>query len=149
MVIDERSDEEPDEPEFDVRGGEDLIPEPPSVGVDVPATDQPAEVSEAVRQEVATSFWAIVFLLKPALFGLSLGPLLLYFTDLTRLGIGAICIGVFSLAAAYRRYRRFKADPPDGAEPADRDDSATSVATDHGKANGAESSSDDAIAGER
>ena len=114
MVIDERSEAEPDEPEFDVRDGEEFVPEAPSVAVE----DGPAESatgtegSDEARQEVATSFWAIVFLLKPALFGLSLGPLLLYFTDHTRAGIGAIGIGIFSLLAVYRRYRAFMADPP-------------------------------------
>jgi hypothetical protein len=112
VVIDERSDEEPDEPDFAVQSGEDLVPESPSIEVEQPSVDPASDVSEEVRQQVATSFWAIVFLLKPALFGLTLGPLLLYFTDLTRAGVGAICIGVFSLGAAYRRYRLFKADPP-------------------------------------
>jgi hypothetical protein len=125
VVIDERSDAEPDEPEFSVQDGEELVPEAPSVTA--PEAEFDADVSSAVRQEAATAFWAMVFLLKPALFGLTLGPLLLYFTDYTRAGIGAICIGVFSLLAVYRRYRLFVADPPqDTTEPEDGDESTVS-----------------------
>lgn len=124
MVIDERGEAEPDDPEFDVQTGEDLVPEPPSTGLEGESSTGSVAVNDDVRKEVAASFWATVFLLKPALFGLTLGPMVLYFTDYTRGGIAAVVIGLFSALAVYHRYRAFKADPPEhSTEPTDGSDS--------------------------
>lgn len=100
MVFDERGDEEPDDPEFDVRDGSDLIPDPPDV-------EDPSGPAAEAPQEVKTTFWAVVLLVDVALACLVLGPVVIYFTGMTRVGYGMIAIGLFCAASAYRRYRSF------------------------------------------
>lgn len=113
MVFDERSDEEPDDPEFDidsraeppefdVRSGDDLVPEGPE-DISTDPSDAPAQVK--------ATFWLVLLLVDGAMFGLIVGPAAIYLTDMAQFGYLLTAFGAFCAIAAYRRYREFERTP--------------------------------------
>ena len=108
MVFNEQSEEEPDDPEFDVLDGDDLIPDSPTdaAGSGDGFGDAPTEVK--------TTFWAVVLLVDVALIGLIVGPAVIYLTGELRLGGLLLLIGLFCTGSAYRRYREFDSTTDSG-----------------------------------
>jgi hypothetical protein len=102
----DRSDDPwPDEPdEFD--------PDSLAPSVSVPeATGDPAGGVDAdVEDDLFRAFWGTVVMVKVALLGLSVGPMLLYFWGDLRLGGGATLVGAVAAVFAYRFYASYERD---------------------------------------
>ena len=103
MVLDERSEHEPREPdpggdaehvEFDVTSGADLVEGLPD------ATEASADVKR--------TFWVSVLLVKVAVFAITLGLLTMIFWDWTTRGGLLVLGGCLAILDVYVRVRRFK-----------------------------------------
>lgn len=145
MVIDERSEHEPDEPEFDVPEGEDLVPPTPGGGEDA-APEAPSVPDETdAPPEVVKTFWVVVLLVNVALASLTIGPVVLVVTGYTTVGLALLAIGALTLSSAVYRYRSFVADPPEEwgeSEDEDEDENEGEDGTPEGR--GSDRPADDA-----
>lgn len=74
-------------------------PEVPDVEPDAPDAPEPDSVPEGLRAE----FWELVFAANVALFGLSLGAMLVAFDENVSMGVLSLLVG--ALAAAFLAYR--------------------------------------------
>ncbi|NHN42585.1 hypothetical protein G9C85_13240 [Halorubellus sp. JP-L1] len=74
-------------------------PEVPSIEPEAPDAPEPDEIPEGLRAE----FWELVFAANVALFGLSLGAMLVAFDE--NVPLGALSLLVGALAAAFLLYR--------------------------------------------
>jgi hypothetical protein len=74
-------------------------PEVPDVDPDVPDAPEPDSVPEGLRAE----FWEFVFAANVALFGLSLGAMLVAFEENVSMGVLSLLVG--TLAALFLAYR--------------------------------------------
>lgn len=88
-----------EDPEFDVTTGEELADRLPS--------------GNQIPDELARTFWALVFLSNVALFGVSLGAMMWYFWGWSQRGGGLLLIGLFAAAAGARRYYRYQEEHGD------------------------------------
>lgn len=97
---------------------EDLVP-----GVEVPDPAARAEGSEA---DVRSLFWRLVFTFNVALFGVTVGPMVVYFEGDLHLGGGLFVVGLIASGGGFVRYwqfrreRRTERDDRDGEPTADR-----------------------------
>lgn len=108
--------EDDDESEFDL---EDPTPEEPSVDaeIDAPETPSPpgldteqdleANIGE-VDDDTLSAFVTCAFLTNVALFGVSLGVMLVYFRGSWRWGGGAVVVGTLAGIRAYQQYRDWR-----------------------------------------
>lgn len=88
---------------------------------DLPRIPTPDTDETDVDPEILETFWRSVVLANVALFGISLGPMLIYFRGQWRFGLAAVAIGSIAGFRVYQHYRAFEArhtegDPDDGAE---------------------------------
>ena len=74
-------------------------PEVPDVEPDAPEAPEPDSVPEGLRAE----FWELVFAANVALFGLSLGAMLVAFDENVSMGVLSLLVG--TLAAVFLAYR--------------------------------------------
>ncbi|AZH24861.1 DUF7322 domain-containing protein [Haloplanus aerogenes] len=95
---------------------------------DDPERDLPRDLTpdideEDVDPEILETFWRSVVLANIALFGLSLGPMLVYFRGQWLWGGAAIALGAVAGLRVYHHYRAFQDRHVDG-----EDDDATDTA---------------------
>lgn len=74
-------------------------PEVPDIEPDTPDAPEPESVPEGLRAE----FWELVFAANVALFGLSLGAMLVAFEENVTMGVLSLVVG--TLAAVFLAYR--------------------------------------------
>jgi hypothetical protein len=105
-VLEDDRPNEPDEaypepdPEADLENPEEdltSVPEPPKPPEPMPESEVP--------DDLLKSFWALVLLANVALFGLTVGPMALYFYPDPRLGTALLAVGAFAALAGARRFR--------------------------------------------
>ena len=104
------SDEWPDEPEEDDPESRWGDPERDLPTVPEVATPDPG----AADPELTRLFWASVVAANIALFGLALGPMLVFFRGDWTLGAASVAVGAFALFRTYTYYRRVGARRDDG-----------------------------------
>lgn len=126
MVFDEQGDEEPDEPEFAVRDGDDLIPEAPQPDEGPNTGHTSGGVDGNAPPEVEKTFWTVLLLVDAALVALIIGPVVAFFNGNVRIGGVIVFGGLFCVGLAYRRYRKFKRTPNEELGIAGDDESASS-----------------------
>jgi hypothetical protein len=120
-VVNEKSVHEPEE--FD----------PDSLGPSIPeAPSAPKPPRDGSASEISGLFWKLVIVFNVALFGLSVGPMIIYFEGQTDRGVQVFLVGAIAFAYGYFRYRQFmndREDEDDGDEDTD-DDSDESASPD-------------------
>lgn len=91
-------------------GTDDLIPT-----VDVPDVDEPeATLADSdVDPAVIALFWRLVLVSNVALFGLSVGPMVLYFRGDALLGGGLLGVGLLAAGYGSVRYWQFQRERTD------------------------------------
>ena len=107
MVLDERADEEPEEPDPEADLGFDVVNSEGSLGPDVPTPPKAPPASEA-SEELQSMFWSVVVLLNLAILAASLGVMYVVFRGRLQFGGGLVLVGVLGGAHAYRIYRRYE-----------------------------------------
>ncbi|WP_331236364.1 DUF7322 domain-containing protein [Natronorarus salvus] len=98
MVLDERSAHEPDEPQIGPR-----VP-------DVEPEDHGLTGPEGMSKSLLRAFWTLVLIAHIGVFGVSVGPMLVYFRGDWRLGGALALLGVFALAHGLLYYSRLDFD---------------------------------------
>ena len=114
------SDEWPDEPEEENPESRWGDPERDLPRIPEVATPDPGESS--ADPELLKLFWASVVAANVALFGLALGPMLIFFRGDWLLGGASVAVGAFALYRTYTYYRRVRARRDDGGDAPDGDD---------------------------
>ncbi|PSP55661.1 hypothetical protein BRC82_03485 [Halobacteriales archaeon QS_1_67_19] len=84
-----------------VPDGSEHSPEPPSA---------PSFSESAADPELKKQFWSLVLLFNVALFGMSLGVMLIWFEGRWRFGGATFAVGVVAFARGLRGYRAATAD---------------------------------------
>jgi hypothetical protein len=92
--------DEPEEPAPESRWGD---PER-----DLPRVPTPAVDEEDVDPEILETFWRSVVLANVALFGLALGPMLVFFRGQWLWGGAAVALGAVAGLRVYHHYRAFE-----------------------------------------
>lgn len=103
-MLEDDDDPWPDEPEeFDP---DSLAPSvtPPE------APDAPEFSGEDVDDDVFRAFWSTVIMANVALFGVSVGAMVVFFLGDLRVGGTAIVVGVLAALFGYRYYAAFQRD---------------------------------------
>ncbi|WP_135661503.1 DUF7322 domain-containing protein [Halorhabdus rudnickae] len=85
--------------EEDVDGNDDLIPT-----VEVP---EPKPSEGEIDSETVDLFWQLVLVFNVALFGVTVGPMVLYFLGDVRIGGGLLAVGIVAGGYGLVRYRQF------------------------------------------
>ncbi|WP_181861595.1 DUF7322 domain-containing protein [Haloplanus salinus] len=88
---------------------------------DLPRIPEPAVAEKDVDPEILETFWRSVVLANVALFGLSLGPMLVYFRGWWLWGGGAVALGALAGHRVYQHYRAFERRHGDDDEPGPAD----------------------------
>jgi len=88
---------------------------------DLPRIPTPSVEEKDVDPEILETFWRSVVLANVALFGLSLGPMLVYFRGWWLWGGAAVALGAVAGLRVYQHYRafdrRYNGDDEDGDDP--------------------------------
>ena len=109
-VVNEKSVHEPDE--FD----------PDSLGPSIPeAPSAPEPPRDGSASQVSGLFWKLVVVFNVALFGLSVGPMLIYFEGQVDRGTQVFLVGAIAFGYGYFRYRRFMNSREEGDDSSDGD----------------------------
>ncbi|WP_136687963.1 DUF7322 domain-containing protein [Halorhabdus amylolytica] len=87
---------------------DDLIPT-----VDVP---EPKPAEGDFDSDVVKLFWRLVLVFNVALFGVTVGPMVLYFLGDFRIGMGLLAVGGVAGGYGFVRYRRFVRTRADDSE---------------------------------
>lgn len=108
----------PDDPAEGL-GTEDLTPDPPTV------PDTSKNESEA-DTELKKRFWSLVLIFNVALFGMSLGLMVVGFRGRWQVGGAIFAVGAFAFLRGWRGYQKVSAEveSADDSESTDTDDSA-------------------------
>jgi len=109
--------DEPEEPNPESRWGD---PER-----DLPRVPKPAVEEQDVDPEILETFWRSVVLANVALFGLALGPMLVYFRGQWLWGGAAIVLGALAGLRVYHHYRAFERRHGDDSEEPNSSESRT------------------------
>lgn len=114
MFPDDRSEHEPDEPDFGLEIP-NIEPEEqePDLGPDIPNVAPPDEgfLGPAnTPKDLLTAFWSLVLLFNVGILSTSLGALVLVFDGGLRLGGGLLVVGLFALAHGLYKYRKLDLD---------------------------------------
>jgi len=83
---------------------------------DLPRVPEPAVEEKDVDPEILGMFWRSVVLANVSLFGLSLGPMLVYFRGQWLWGGTAIALGALTGVRVYHHYRAFERRHGDDSE---------------------------------
>ncbi|UPV99398.1 hypothetical protein M0R88_12795 [Halorussus gelatinilyticus] len=131
-------------PEDPPQAEADLLPDDPSadLGPDPPRVPDTSQ-SEA-DAELKRRFWSLVFVFNVALFGVSLGLMLVAFEGRLRLGGAMVAVGAVAFLRGWRGYRKARSDADDGAddEPdAEGDDEADTDASESSEPDDSDASS--------
>jgi len=97
---------------------------------DLPRIPEPAVAEKDVDPEILETFWRSVVLANVALFGLSLGPMLVYFRGWWLWGGAAIAVGALAGLRVYQHYRAFERRHGEDEEPRSADGDGDAVPTD-------------------
>jgi hypothetical protein len=81
---------------------------------DLPRVPTPSVDEEDVDPEILETFWRSVVLANVALFGLALGPMLVYFRGQWLWGAAAVALGAVTGVRVYHHYRAFQRRHVDG-----------------------------------
>lgn len=93
---DEENPHEPEEPDPDALGPQVDVPEPPDLeDVDVP-------------RELFVAFWTVVAMANVAVFGITVGALIIIAFGEWRLGLSGIGVGLVASVVGYRRYEDYR-----------------------------------------
>ena len=99
MVLDERSEHEPDDPEFDVTTGEELVPEAPGPGESAGGGGPPPEL--------ATAFWGCVLFVNVGLFTGVGGVAVYVAAGMRTLGLALLAVTLVCAVGFVRMYGRY------------------------------------------
>ncbi|MFC5970177.1 hypothetical protein ACFPYI_02420 [Halomarina salina] len=103
-MLEDDDDPWPDEPE-------EFDPDSLAPSVEVPEAPTAPEFSDSnVDEDVAQAFWATVVMANVALFGISVGAMIVYFLGDLQTGGMAILVGVVAALFGYRYYAGFQRD---------------------------------------
>jgi hypothetical protein len=105
--VDRRWPDEPEEPDPEQRWGSPELDLPRVPTVDVPESTPGDDT--AVDPEIQRTFWTAVVLANVAVFGVTVGPMLVYFRGRWLVGLGLVGVGLVALARTYTLYREFQA----------------------------------------
>ncbi|WP_435179638.1 DUF7322 domain-containing protein [Halorussus sp. AFM4] len=99
----------------------DLLPDDPSEGLAPDPPSVPEFSADDADTELRRQFWSLVLLFNVALFGMSLGLMLVGFEGEWKIGGGLFVVGAFAFARGWHGYRRATADADgtDGGETVD------------------------------
>jgi hypothetical protein len=151
---DPAADLRPDDPaeSLDVENpAENLGPDDPSEGLgpDVPQVPQLSD--EDAPSELKKRFWSLVLVFNVALFGMSLGAMLIGFEGRWRVGGAIFAVGAFAFVRGWLGYRkvtrRREADDGERADAGDADDEETGADEEETGGDGEESRTDGDEAG--
>lgn len=92
--------------EEDADRNDDLIP-----SVDIP---EPDASGGGLDSAAVGLFWRLVLVFNVALFGVTVGPMILYFRRELLMGGGLLAVGVLAGVYGVVRYRRFERERNDG-----------------------------------
>jgi hypothetical protein len=81
---------------------------------DLPRVPTPSVDEADVDPEILETFWRSVVLANVALFGLALGPMLVYFRGQWLWGAAAVALGAVTGVRVYHHYRAFQRRHVDG-----------------------------------
>lgn len=114
MFPDDRSEDEPDEPDFGLEIP-NIEPEErePDLGPDIPNVAAPNEGilgPEGTPKDLLSAFWSLVLLFNVGILATSLGALVLVFEGWSRLGGGLLVVGLFALAHGFHKYTKIDLD---------------------------------------
>lgn len=76
-------------------------------GGNVPDVGSPDGGGSDIDPEVATAFWRSVLLANVAVFGVAIGPMLIYFRGQWAVGVAAVVVGAVTGLRVYQHYRAF------------------------------------------
>jgi hypothetical protein len=102
----------PDDPAENL-GSEDLAPDPPTV---------PDTSTNEADTELKKRFWSLVLVFNVALFGMSLGLMIVGFRERWKVGGVIFAVGAFAFLRGWRGYRRASAAVENGAETDESED---------------------------
>ncbi|WP_128477623.1 DUF7322 domain-containing protein [Halorussus pelagicus] len=133
-------------PEDPTEAETDLIPDDPSENLAPDPPQVPDTSQNDADPELKQQFWSLVLLFNVALFGMSLGLMLVGFEGRWQVGGALVAVGAFAFLRGWRRYRivqrEIESDDEDNGEADDSDadseddgvtDGETNPATDDGK----------------
>jgi hypothetical protein len=101
---------------------------------DLPRVPTPDVDEEDVDPEILETFWRSVILANVALFGLSLGPMLVFFRGQWLWGGAAVALGAVAGLRVYHHYRAFQHRHGDSEEPRSSDSEESSAPRETGEA---------------
>ncbi|NEU57339.1 hypothetical protein [Halorussus sp. MSC15.2] len=138
MAPDDSTPDDTDPPDTDLlpedppEAETDLLPDDPSEGLapDPPQVSVPSE--EDAPTEVKKEFWSLVLLFNVALFGMSLGIMLVGFEGRWEFGGAIFAVGAFAFARGWYGYRKATdtSGDADGETDADDDEGGATDADD-------------------
>lgn len=99
---------EPAEPDPDAIGPRVESTEPEVPEPDIPEPDIPDLEEVDVPQELAVAFWTVVAMANVALFGVTVGALVIVAFGEWLLGAGGIGVGLVAGLLGYRRYESYR-----------------------------------------
>ena len=103
-MLEDDDDPWPDEPE-------EFDPDSLAPSTTIPEAPEAPEFSgENAGDDVVQAFWATVIMANVALFGISLGAMIVYFLGDLRTGGAAIVVGLLAALFGYRYYAGFQRD---------------------------------------
>ncbi|MFC4449535.1 DUF7322 domain-containing protein [Halorussus aquaticus] len=128
MAPDDSTPDDTDPPDTDLlpedppEAEADLLPDDPSEGLapDPPQVSVPSE--EDAPTAVKKEFWSLVLLFNVALFGMSLGIMLVGFEGRWEFGGAIFAVGAFAFARGWYGYRKATSTLGDSDDATDADD---------------------------
>ena len=112
-------------PEDPTEAETDLVPDDPSENL---APDPPRISDTAINDadpELKQQFWSLVLMFNVALFGMSLGLMLVGFEGRWQVGGALVAVGAFAFLRAWRRYQHVQREVETDGEDAEDGESET------------------------
>jgi hypothetical protein len=120
----------PDDP------AEDLAPDPPTV---------PDTSTNEVDADLKKRFWSLVLVFNVALFGMSLGAMLVGFRGRWEVGGAIFAVGAFAFLRGWWGYRRVSAETEDSEETDDSESEGNGDDSDDASADTTDRSANDSV----
>jgi hypothetical protein len=125
----------PDDPAENL-GTEDLAPDPPTV---------PDTSTNEVDADLKKRFWSLVLVFNVALFGMSLGAMLVGFRGRWEVGGAIFAVGAFAFLRGWWGYRQVSAEAADSEETDDSKGEDNGGDSDDASADTTDRSADDSV----
>ena len=125
-------------PEDPPQAETDLLPDDPSenLGPDPPTIPDPPTVPDTSQNdadpELKRRFWSLVFVFNVALFGMSLGLMLVGFEGRWRFGGAMFLVGAFAFLRGWHRYRKVQREIDAKTPESDTEDTEQSESDEEG-----------------